>query len=321
VGGAASGEVASSTALLTLVNQVLRSPKWALKLDDPATREREIRELLARGRLYVQQMHAAIRERQAKDPKHQGMGTTFTSAYTVGGDLFVMHVGDSRAYSLRGGRLFCITRDHTLAQEYADLGHLEASEVDSHPLGHVLTRALGGPADTVEADTHHREIEDGDRLLLCSDGLTKVASAAEIADHAPAHPSSAAACRALIELALARGGPDNITVIVAGLSSALGAGAGTRPPLRREASHSRTSRHSCRDVLTRPAVSGPGKQPMRAGPLDGPAQAVAEAHLRGPVEHLSRTRGVEVDALDLARTCGLEDRLLAELENGPGARG
>lgn len=216
VGGASSGEVASSTALLTLVNQVLRSPKWALKLDDPATREREIREVLARGRLYLQQMHAAIRERQAKDPRHQGMGTTFTSAYTVGGDLFVMHVGDSRAYSLRGGRLFCITRDHTLAQEYADLGHLDASEVDTHPLSHVLTRALGGPADEVEADTHHREIEDGDRLLLCSDGLTKVASAAEIADTLQAHPTSAAACRALIELTLARGAPDNVTVIVAG---------------------------------------------------------------------------------------------------------
>jgi len=216
VGGAASGEVASSTALLTLIQQLLRAPKWALKLDDPSTREREIRELLARGRLYVQQMHAAIRERQAVDPSHQGMGTTFTSAYTVGGDLFVMHVGDSRAYSLRGGRLFCITRDHTLAQEYADLGQLEASEVDQHPLSHVLTRALGAPADTIEADTHHREIEDGDRLLLCSDGLTKVASASEIADTLEKHPASAAACRALVELALARGGPDNITVMVAG---------------------------------------------------------------------------------------------------------
>ncbi len=216
VGGAASGEVASSTALLTLVNQVLRSPKWALKLDDPATREREIRELIARGRLYLQQMHAAIRERQVQNPSQSGMGTTFTSAYTVGGDLFVMHVGDSRAYSLRGGRLFCITRDHTLAQEYADLGRLGQDEVDHHPLSHVLTRALGGPADIVEADTHHREIEDGDRLLLCSDGLTKVASEDDIAKTLKAHPTSKAACRALIELALARGGPDNITVIVAG---------------------------------------------------------------------------------------------------------
>ena len=216
VGGAASGEVASSTALLTLIHQVLRSPKWALKLDDPATREREIRELLARGRLYLQQMHAAIRERQARNPSQQGMGTTFTSAYTVGGDLFVTHVGDSRAYSLRGGRLFRITRDHTVAQEYADTGRLGQAEADRHPLSHVLTRALGGPAETVEADTHHREIEDGDRLLLCSDGLTKVASEAEIAETLKANPQSSSACRALVELALARGGPDNITVIVAG---------------------------------------------------------------------------------------------------------
>jgi serine/threonine protein phosphatase PrpC len=216
LGGAASGEVASRTALLSLVEQIQRSPKWALKLDDPATREAEIHELIARSRAYLQQMHATIRERQADDPRHRGMGTTFTSAYTVGGDLFVMHVGDSRAYSLRGGRLFCITRDHTVAQEYADAGRLAQSEVDQHPLSHVLTRAIGGPMDKLESDTHHRDIEDGDRLLLCSDGLTKVASEADIEATLLANPGSEAACRALVDLALARGGPDNITVIVAG---------------------------------------------------------------------------------------------------------
>ena len=216
VGGAASGEVASSTALLTLVNSVLRSPKWVLKLDDADTREGEIRELLARGRLYLQQMHAAIRERQAKDPRHEGMGTTFTSAYTVGDDLFVMHVGDSRAYSLRGGRLFRITSDHTLAQEYADMGQIDPAELENHPLSHVLTRALGGPGETIESDVHHREIEDGDRLVLCSDGLTKAASEAQIAEVLKANPTSAAACRALMDRAIANGAPDNVTVIVAG---------------------------------------------------------------------------------------------------------
>jgi protein phosphatase len=216
VGGAAGGEVASRTAMLSLVDQILASPKWALKLDDPATRETEIRELVARSRAYVQQMHAVIRARQAADPRYEGMGTTFTSAYTVGGDLFVMHVGDSRAYVLRAGRLFRITHDHTVAQEYADRGRLGQSEVDEHPLSHVLTRALGGPVETLESDTHHRDIEDGDRLLLCSDGLTKVASEDDIAATLKAHPASADACRALVDLALARGGPDNITVIVAG---------------------------------------------------------------------------------------------------------
>ena len=85
-----------------------------------------------------------------------------------------------------------------------------------HPLSHVLTRALGGHQETLESDTHHRDIEDGDRLLLCSDGLTKVASEEDIAATLEAHPSSEAACRALVDLALSRGAPDNITVIVAG---------------------------------------------------------------------------------------------------------
>lgn len=216
VGGTEGGEVASRTALLTLVDRITRSPKWALKLDDPASRENEIRELIARSRAYLQQMHAAIRERQEHDPQYQGMGSTFTSAYTVGGDLLIMHVGDSRAYVLRGGRLFRITRDHTLAQEYADRGTLGQDDVARHPLNHVLTRALGAHTETLESDIHHRDIEDGDRLLLCSDGLSKVASEDEIAATLAAHPASADACRALIELALSHGGPDNITVIVAG---------------------------------------------------------------------------------------------------------
>jgi protein phosphatase len=215
VGGAEGGEIASRTALLTLVRGIIGSPKWALKLDDPASRESEIRELMARSRLYLQQMHNKIRQRQEQDPRFEGMGTTFTSAYTVGNDLFIQHIGDSRAYALREGRLFRITRDHTLAQEFADRGELSQSEVANHPLGHVLTKAIGGPAERIETDTHHRDIEDGDRLLLCSDGLTKVASEDDIAATMLAHPGSAAACKALIDLVLSRGAPDNVTVIVA----------------------------------------------------------------------------------------------------------
>lgn len=216
VGGHEGGGLASRTALHTLVESVVRSPKWALKLDDPATREQEISELVARSNAYLQLMHAAIRERQESDPRLLGMGTTFTSAYTVGADMFIMHVGDSRAYVLHGKQLVRVTRDHTMAQEYADRGELPQSEVDGHPLSHVLTRALGSSTEMLESETHHRDIEDGDRLLLCSDGLSKVASEADIRDTLLAHPGSEAACRALIELVLARGAPDNVTVIVAG---------------------------------------------------------------------------------------------------------
>jgi protein phosphatase len=215
VGGAAGGEVASQTALRTLLELVLRSPKWALKLDDPATREAEIDGLVARSRAYLQGMHARLRERQAQEPKLAGMGTTLTAAYALGGDLFIMHVGDSRAYVLRRDRLVRITREHTLAQHYADEGVLPQDQVADHPLSHVLTRAVGAPVDELEVDTHHREIVDCDRLLLCSDGLTKVATDSEIEQVLLANDSSREACAALVRLALERGGPDNVTVIVA----------------------------------------------------------------------------------------------------------
>ncbi len=220
VGGSEGGETASRTALLTLVEGIMRSPKWALKFDDPATREREVDELLARSRAYLQLMHATLHERQREDPRLERMGTTFTSAYTVGGDLFIMHVGDTRAYVMRAGRLFLVTHDHTLAQHWADEGRLGQAEVVEHPLSHVLTRAVGGPGETLESDIHHRDIEDGDRLLLCSDGLTKVASDEDIAAALAGHATSEAACRALVDLVLARGAPDNVTVIVAGYTIA-----------------------------------------------------------------------------------------------------
>ena len=220
VGGAAGGEVASETALRSIVGMILRSPKWALKLDDPDTRDAEIDSLLTRSRGYLQRMHALIRERQAEDPQLAKMGTTLTAAYAVGVDLFVLHVGDSRAYVLRRGLLHRITHGHTLAQQYADQGVLPQSEVDEHPLAHVLTRAVGAPVDTLEVDTHHRDIESGDRLLLCSDGLTKTASDDEIAAVLNRPGDSDSACRALIELALARGASDNVTAIVATYSVA-----------------------------------------------------------------------------------------------------
>jgi protein phosphatase len=220
VGGNAGGEIASQTALRTLREMILRSPRWALRLDDLATREQEIEALLVRSRAYLQAMHARIRERQVADPRLAEMGTTLTAAYVVGADLFVLHVGDSRAYVLRGGRLHRITREHTLAQHYADQGVLPQSEVAEHPLSHVLTRAVGAPVETLEVDTHHRDLETGDRLLLCSDGLSKTCADGEIAETLIANPASAAACKALVTLALTRGAPDNVTVIVAGVRPA-----------------------------------------------------------------------------------------------------
>jgi PPM family protein phosphatase len=215
LGGHEAGDIASRTALVTTVELILRSPRWALKLDDPATRDAEIRELLSRSRGYLAGVHATLRSRAAADTRLAGMGTTLTGAYSVGADMFVLHVGDSKAYLLHGGVLKKITHDHTVAQEYADLGVIPQDKVATHRMHHVLTRAVGGPDEDLDGDMHHVRITNGDRLLLCSDGLTDMVGEPEILALLNAHESSDAACEALVQSALREGGRDNITVIVA----------------------------------------------------------------------------------------------------------
>ena len=215
MGGMAAGEVASRTALATAVRLILNAPRWALKLDDPATREAEIAQMWERARGYLARIHAAIREQAERDPSLAGMGTTFTGAYCVGYDLFVTHVGDSRGYLFRRNELQKITRDHTIAQEFEDAGMVTSADQLDDRLRNVLTRAVGGPDDEIEGDLHHLRLAAGDRLLLCSDGLTGMAGEAEIAGILGVARSSEGACHALVDLALERGGRDNVTVIVA----------------------------------------------------------------------------------------------------------
>ncbi|MCC6350319.1 MAG: serine/threonine-protein phosphatase [Candidatus Eisenbacteria bacterium] len=215
LGGHSAGEVASRTALVSMLQLVLRSPRWALRLDDPATREADIAALFKRVRSYFAGVHDALRATSASDRSLEGMGTTLTSGYSVGNDLFIIHVGDSRAYLLRGGQLRRITHDHTLAQSYADQGLIPQAEVESHELGHVLTRAMGAGEGHPEYDIHHLDLQHDDRILLCSDGLSRHVPESEIATLLLAFSDSAGACRALVDRALAQGGTDNVTTIVA----------------------------------------------------------------------------------------------------------
>lgn len=215
LGGHSAGEVASRTALVSMLQLILRSPRWALRLDDPATREADIQALFRRVRTYLAGVHEALRERASTDTQLEGMGTTLTTAYTVGNDLFVVHVGDSRAYLLREGKLRRITHDHTLAQSYADQGLIPQAEVESHELGHVLTRAMGAGDSHPEYEIHHLDLQHDDRVLLCSDGLTRCVPESDITALLSAFSDSAGACRALVDRALALGGGDNITAIVA----------------------------------------------------------------------------------------------------------
>lgn len=220
LGGHEAGDVASRSALVSALQLILRSPRWALKLDDPATREREIADLLTRARGYLTGIHAVLRRKASEDVRLAGMGTTMTGAFFVGSDMFVLHVGDSKAYLLRDGALRKITHDHTVAQQYADLGVIPQEDVPGHRMQHVLTRALGGPDEDLEGDMYHLQLRAGDRVLLCSDGLTDMANEAEIAGILGNGGTSDASCRALIDLALSRGGRDNITTIVASFTTA-----------------------------------------------------------------------------------------------------
>lgn len=218
MGGMAAGEVASHTALAKTIQLILNAPKWALKLDDPATRETEIEAMWQRARDYLAHVHAEIRGQAERDPNLKGMGTTFTGAYSVGSDLFVLHLGDSRAYFFHDGRVKKITRDHTVAQSYLDMGILRESDEETHRLRHVLTRAIGAPDESIDADMHALTVSRGDRILLCTDGLSNLVDEEEMAEVLATGASSQDACRMLVDLALDYGGLDNITAVVASYS-------------------------------------------------------------------------------------------------------
>ncbi len=138
MGGAAAGKVASSLAISIGLNLALNSPKWNLRMSPE-----EIRENMEKWRKRFRQIDYMLTERAEADPALRGMGTTLTVASSVGTDLVLYHVGDSRAYLFRAGRLLRLTRDHTMAQQMADAGWISPDEVDHHRLRHVLTRVMG----------------------------------------------------------------------------------------------------------------------------------------------------------------------------------
>jgi protein phosphatase len=213
LGGAAAGEVASCMAITLAINLALNHPKWTLRIDDE-----EVRDAMQRGRRRFRQIDFILSQRAESDPALEGMGTTMTIACSVGNDLLLYYAGDSRAYQFRGGALQCLTRDHTKVQKLVDAGLIDPTAVAGHPLRNFLTRALGGGGGSIEADTLHTQLADGDRLLLCTDGLTDMVPDEQIADVLARTPSSQEAARALVDLALQAGGKDNVTVVLAGYS-------------------------------------------------------------------------------------------------------
>lgn len=212
VGGAVAGELASRTAVQALVDLVLDSPAWIMRFDgEQADR------VLQRTAERFQKAREMLVAKAAEDPRLKGMATTMTFACSAGHDLLTAHVGDSRAYVFRrGGALERLTRDQTMAQSLADAGAIAQEDVERHPSRHILTSALATRGAFVQVELKHSRIEDGDRLLLCSDGLTEMVPEETIARVLAEGEPAEKTCKRLVDMALEAGGKDNVTVIVAG---------------------------------------------------------------------------------------------------------
>jgi len=210
MGGMAAGEVASRQAIATGLKLIQNSPKWGFKIN-----RKEARELFERVNRHLQEIDRTLTEQSYSDRRYFGMGTTLTAAYSVGFDLFIVHVGDSRAYLYRKGELRQLTKDHTVAQAMADAGMIAPEEVRHHKRRNALTNFLGGHSGKVKADIRWLRLADADRVLLCSDGLTEMVDDASIASILSRNDEPSEAARALLEESLAHGGKDNVTVVIA----------------------------------------------------------------------------------------------------------
>ncbi|MEO6886493.1 MAG: PP2C family serine/threonine-protein phosphatase [Jatrophihabitantaceae bacterium] len=197
MGGHAAGEVASKIVISTLEN-----------LDE----DRSLGDLMAALRDSVAEANQRIEDAVQRKPELEGMGTTLTALRFVGTSVGLVHVGDSRAYLLRGDGLSQITHDDTYVQFLVDSGKLTPEEAKDHPRKSVILKALRGAQ--VDPDISIREARPGDRYLLCTDGLSDVISTETILETMRILDPQECADR-LVELALRGGGPDNVTVIVA----------------------------------------------------------------------------------------------------------
>jgi serine/threonine protein phosphatase PrpC len=221
MGGHASGEVASSVAVTVALESWSSGPPGANAL----------RGALRSANLAVFDM--------ANKPEHRGMGTTITALCFEGNQAAVAHVGDSRAYLVHGASCTQLTSDHSRVAEMVRMRMLSPEKAADHPLRSQLTRSLGSEP-LVQVDLTRHAVERNDVLVLCSDGLWDLVSRAEIAQAVlplqSEHEEARGAASTLVDLALARGAPDNVTAVVVAVTS--------DPPIAPEARRSFFRRRS-----------------------------------------------------------------------------
>ncbi|HEX8159778.1 MAG TPA: Stp1/IreP family PP2C-type Ser/Thr phosphatase [Solirubrobacteraceae bacterium] len=288
MGGAQAGEVASRVAIEAFERDL------AHEGSDSAER------LLAAR---VQEANARIHEMSQATEERAGMGTTITAAHVGEHDVAIAHVGDSRAYRLRGEEFARLTEDHSLVEEMRRRGQLTAEEADEHPQRSIITRALG-PEPEVIVDTYSWRGLSGDVYLLCSDGLTSMVPEARVAGIVRAASSLSAAGRGLIAAANDAGGRDNITVLLFRLEEVAAADpAPDQPTTVGRSAPTTTQVHAALAAAPSAAPPGPelarsdgggdGTRHLRAAPAPAPAPS-------GPVGSRRRRRRLAISFAILA---------------------
>lgn len=201
MGGPAGGDIASSVAVAHFA---------PLDADDHPAEQ-----MLPLLRDALNAAHEELVERSKNDPKLQGLGTTCIALMRSGSKLAMVHIGDSRAYVLRGDNLTQVTTDHSFVQYLIQTGQITPEEAENHPQRSIVLRILGDSGSDVVPDESVREAVVGDRWLLCSDGLSGVVSADTIIETLSTIDDPGECAEELINLALRGGGPDNITCVIA----------------------------------------------------------------------------------------------------------
>ncbi len=211
IGGHGGGEVASAVAVDAMAHYAFETMPWVLNRNDCSMDELETGLRDAMGKAQARIRRVARRKNLNSD-----LGTTLTMGYVAWPEMFLVHVGDSRAYLYRDDKLHRLTRDHTLAQQLVDGNAMSEEEAKSSRLAHVLVNAMGGSSDELDVELHRMELRLDDQLLFCSDGLYDMIGDSAIEGYlAQSERPVGDVVELLVGAANAAGGRDNVTVVLA----------------------------------------------------------------------------------------------------------
>ena len=202
MGGARAGNIASQLAVQTFLETAKSSPPQEWRAEPEA--------LLHSA---AQQANTAVYTMAGREPECRGMGTTMVAALVVGQNAYILNIGDSRCYLVQPDGIRRLTRDHSVVEDMVTRGKITPEQARQHPQKNLITRALGAEAQ-LRADLYRQALSPGDALLLCSDGLSNVVTEQEVLYEVLHGGPAEDCCRRLLDIALLRGAPDNVTAVL-----------------------------------------------------------------------------------------------------------